>query len=53
MTTSTTATKTATTYSATYEEVPCEGGIVTFLSHEELDQWFETFGCHCYSVIFH
>jgi hypothetical protein len=40
-------------YSATYQEVPCEGGTVTFTTWEELDQWFETFGRYCYSVIFH
>jgi len=40
-------------YSATYQVVPCEGGIVTFLTWEERDQWFETFGRYCYDVVFH
>lgn len=40
-------------YSATYQVVPCEGGIVTFLSHEDLEEWFETFGRYCYDVVFH
>lgn len=42
-----------TTYSATYQTSPCEGGIVTFTTWEALDQWFETFGRYCYSVTFH
>ena len=49
----TTATATATTYSATYQVVPCEGGIVTFLRHEDLEEWFESFGRYCYDVVFH
>lgn len=40
-------------YSATYQVVPCEGGTVTFLSYEDLDNWFETFGRYCYDVVFH
>ena len=48
-----TATAYTAAYSATYQVVPCEGGIVTFRTWEELDQWFESFGRHCYSVTFH
>jgi hypothetical protein len=42
-----------TTYSATFQISPTEGGIVTFTTWEALDQWFEEFGRYCYSVIFH
>ena len=46
-------TVTRVSYSATYQVVPCEGGTVTFLSYEDLDNWFETFGRYCYDVVFH
>jgi hypothetical protein len=40
-------------YSASYMLSPTEGGQVSFPTWEELDQWFESFGCHCTSVVFH
>jgi hypothetical protein len=40
-------------YSATYQVVPCEGGIVTFLTWEDRNEWYESFGRYCYDVVFH
>jgi hypothetical protein len=48
-----TTTTATTTYSVSYMETLYEGGILTFSTWEEMDQWFEEIGYTMRSVIFH